>query len=84
MKVEMTKEHLNSMTDTEFEEYMNRDSNDMEIDEIRKHWENTGKKKKEPKVCIACQLSIKTDVLLNIWHIISDTIKFLAPMLFVH
>ena len=33
---------------------------------------------------IVCQLSIKTDVLLNFWLIISDRIKFLAPMLFVY
>ena len=63
----MTKEHLNSMTDTEFEEYMNRDSNDMEIDEIRKHWENTGKKKKEPKVC-TCTYIKKVFVISVIIH----------------
>ena len=33
---------------------------------------------------IACQLSIKTDVLQNFWLIIRDTIKFLSPMLFIY
>ena len=36
------------------------------------------------KIGIVCQLSIKTDVLLNFWLIISDRIKFLAPMVFVY
>ena len=48
----MTREHMNAMTDTEFEAHMNRDGDDMDFDEVRKHWENTGKKKKETKVCV--------------------------------
>ena len=71
MNVEMTKEHINAMTDAEFEAYMNRDADDMDFDEIRKHWENTGKKKKETKVHVIMFLCpfgcVSASVTLCIW-----------------
>ena len=50
MKVDMSKESLRVMTDEEFEAYMNGETDDIDIDEIRKHWDNTGRVRREKKV----------------------------------
>ena len=50
MKVDMSKESLRVLTDEEFEAYMNGEADDIDIDEIRKHWDNTGRVRREKKV----------------------------------
>ena len=47
MHVEISEEYKKVMTDEEFEAYMNRSVEELDIGEIRKHWDNTGRVKKE-------------------------------------
>ena len=50
MHVKVSEEYLKVMTDEEFEAHMNREAAELDFGEIRKHWENTGIKKKAKKV----------------------------------